>query len=85
MTLRSINPATGATIDTYEPHSSAQVDSALALATLAFERHRRMSLQDRSALMNTAADVLESGKAMGAELLTAQFGKTLASSVAEVG
>ena len=85
MTLRSINPATGATIDTYEPHSSAQVDSALALATLAFERHRRMSLQDRSALMNTAADVLESGKAKWAELLTAEVGKTLASSVAEVG
>ena len=84
MTLRSINPATGETLDSYEPHSHAQVDSALARAVLAFERHRLTSLQDRAALLEAAAGVLESGKAKWAELLTAEVGKTLKSSIGEV-
>ncbi len=84
MTLRSINPATGETINTYEPHGDAKVDSAIARAVLAFERHRQAALQERGALLNAAADVLESGRAKWAELLTAEVGKTLKSSIGEV-
>ncbi len=84
MTLRSVNPATGETMNSYEPHTQAQVDSALARAVLAFQRHRQTALEDRAALLNATADVLESGKAKWAELLTAEVGKTLKSSIGEV-
>lgn len=84
MTLRSINPATGETMNSYEPHTAAQVDSALALAALAFRHHRQTSLEERGALLNKAADLLEANKQKWAELLTAEVGKTLKSATGEV-
>jgi len=84
MTIRSINPATGETMNSYEPHTPAQIESALAMATLAFRHHSRTSLDERSRLMNAAADLLEASKQKWAELLTAEVGKTLKSSVGEV-
>jgi succinate-semialdehyde dehydrogenase/glutarate-semialdehyde dehydrogenase len=84
MTLRSINPATGETMNSYEPHTPAQVDSALARAALAFRHHRQTSIEERAALMNSAADLLESSKQKWAELLTAEVGKTLKSAIGEV-
>jgi succinate-semialdehyde dehydrogenase/glutarate-semialdehyde dehydrogenase len=84
MTLRSINPATGETMNSYEPHTPAQVDSALARASLAFRHHRQTSIDERGARMNAAADLLESSKQKWAELLTAEVGKTLKSAIGEV-
>jgi succinate-semialdehyde dehydrogenase/glutarate-semialdehyde dehydrogenase len=84
MTLRSINPATGETMNSYEPHTPAQVDSALARATLAFRHHRQTTIDERAALLNKAADLLEASKQKWAELLTAEVGKTLKSAIGEV-
>jgi succinate-semialdehyde dehydrogenase/glutarate-semialdehyde dehydrogenase len=84
MTLRSINPATGETLASYEPFTAAQVDSALARASLAFQHHRHTSIEERAVRMNAAADLLESSKQKWAELLTAEVGKTLKSSLGEV-
>ena len=84
MTLRSINPATGETMNSYEPFSPSKVDSALARAMLAFHHHRQTSIEERSARMYAAADVLEAGKQKWGELLTAEVGKTLKSSIGEV-
>jgi succinate-semialdehyde dehydrogenase/glutarate-semialdehyde dehydrogenase len=84
MTLRSINPATGETMNSFEPHTPAQVDSALARAALAFRNHRQTSIEERAALMNAAADLLESSKQKWAEMLTGEVGKTLKSALGEV-
>jgi succinate-semialdehyde dehydrogenase/glutarate-semialdehyde dehydrogenase len=84
MTLRSINPATGETMNRYEPHTAAQIDSALARAALAFRHHRQTSIEERGALMNEVAQLLESSKQKWAEMLTAEVGKTLKSSIAEI-
>ena len=84
MTLHSINPATGETMNSYEPFTAAQVDSALARASLAFRHHRQSAIEARSAKMNAVADVLESSKQKWGELLTLEVGKTLKSAIAEV-
>jgi len=84
MTLRSINPATGETLNTYEHLTPAQVDSAIARAFLAFQNHRQTSLEERSERMNSAADLLIAGKQKWGELITAEVGKTLKSAIAEV-
>ncbi len=84
MTLQAINPATGETIERYEPFTPAQVDSAIARSALAFAHHRRTSLEERARRMRAVADVLESGKERWGELLTREMGKTLKSAVAEV-
>ena len=84
MTLQAINPATGETIERYEPFTPAQVDSALARAALAFAHHRQTSIEERAAGMRAVAEVLESGKERWGELLTREMGKTLKAAVAEV-
>ena len=84
MTLRSINPATGETLNSYEPFTAAQVDSALARAVLAFKHHRQISIEERSARMEAAAVLLESGKQKWAALMTQEMGKPLKSAIGEV-
>jgi succinate-semialdehyde dehydrogenase/glutarate-semialdehyde dehydrogenase len=84
MTLRSINPATGETLNSYEPLTAAQVDSALARAELAFRHHRQTSIEERAERMNAAAVVLESGKQKWATLMSQEMGKTLRSAIGEV-
>ena len=84
MTLRSINPATGETMDTFEPLNGAQVDSAIARADLAFRHHRHTSIEERAERMTAAAQLLESGKQKWGELLAREVGKTLKSAIGEV-
>ena len=84
MTQYSINPASGETMNRYEPFTAAQVDSAIARAALAFRHHRQTAVEARSAQMSEVAVLLESGKQKWGELLTLEVGKTLKSAIAEV-
>lgn len=84
MTLDSINPATGETIQQYTPMSDEQIDALLIEVDSAFREWSQTSFAERSKLMHAAGDVLQKRKSELAGLMTAEMGKTLASAEAEV-
>ena len=79
MPIATINPATGETVRTFEPLSSAEVDAKIQTAHDAFRSHRRTTFADRAAKMRKAADILESEKDRWARIMTTEMGKTLKS------
>jgi succinate-semialdehyde dehydrogenase/glutarate-semialdehyde dehydrogenase len=83
MTIASVNPATGETIDTFEPLNDDQIHAAIQRATETFDGWRRVSFEERSRLMQDAADLLESEKGRWADLMTTEMGKPIGSAVAE--
>ncbi len=82
--LRSINPANGALIATYRPHSPAQVDERIGRAADAFLRWRAVPLEERTALLRRVAELLDQRREVHARLLTDEMGKLLADARAEV-
>jgi len=79
MPIATINPATGETVRTFEPISTAEVDSKIQSAHNAFLAHRRTSFADRAAKMRKAAEILEGEKDRWARIMTLEMGKTLKS------
>ena len=79
MPIATINPATGETVRTFEPLSSAEVDAKIQTAHDAFRSHRRTTFADRAVKMRKAADILESEKDRWARIMTTEMGKTLKS------
>ena len=84
MAIATVNPATGVTEKTFEPHDDAAVDKALARSTDAFSDFSVMSFQERSRLMNGAADLLEGEIPDIARVMTTEMGKTFAAAKGEV-
>ncbi|MCA8898329.1 MAG: NAD-dependent succinate-semialdehyde dehydrogenase [Hyphomonas sp.] len=82
--VQSINPATGDVIETFTPLTGAGIESALAKAEERFRLWRRVPLDERAALMNAAADVLETKLATYARDITLEMGKPIAQAEAEV-
>ena len=82
--LVSRNPATGAVLQEFEPHSEQEIERRLELAADAFRHYRRSSFPDRAHLLTRAAEVLETGKARFARMMTLEMGKLLSSAVQEV-
>ncbi|HEX5230520.1 MAG TPA: NAD-dependent succinate-semialdehyde dehydrogenase [Bryobacteraceae bacterium] len=79
MPIATINPATGETVRTFEPISSAEVDTKIQAAYDAFRTHRKTSFADRAVKMRKAAEILEAEKDRWARLMTLEMGKTLKS------
>lgn len=84
MALRSINPATGAVIREYDELTTDQVEHKLHTAQKAFEDWRTTSLHERARHMKKMADVLRDRKDEWAHIMTAEVGKTLTASHAEI-
>lgn len=84
MVFNSINPATEEVEATFEEHTPKQVEQALADASKAYESWRKTSFADRSRHMQEAANVLRANKARFAGLMTAEMGKPIRQSEAEV-
>jgi len=82
--VQSINPATGEVIESFTPLSAPGIDAALNKATAAFRAWRNVPLNERSALLNRAADVLEARAAEYTRDITLEMGKPLSQAVAEV-
>jgi succinate-semialdehyde dehydrogenase/glutarate-semialdehyde dehydrogenase len=82
--LQSINPATGEVIEEFEVMSDERVDAAIAEADRAFRDWRNRSFAQRAALMRRAAAALRGDVERLAATITAEMGKTLAESRAEV-
>ena len=84
MAIASINPATGELTKRFDAHTDHEIEGALENAISAFERHRRTSFAERAAKLQRAAEILENDREHFAQIITAEMGKLLRGSVAEI-
>lgn len=84
MPIQTQNPATGEILKTFDAHSDAEVDLAIAQSVVAHHELRRWSFEKRAAHMHKVADILrDEAEALG-RIMTTEMGKTLTSAIAEV-
>jgi succinate-semialdehyde dehydrogenase / glutarate-semialdehyde dehydrogenase len=83
MAIATINPATGETLQTFEPLSSAEIEQKLQLAVATFQAERKTAFSERARRMRKAADILERDKEKFARLMTLEMGKPYKAAVAE--
>ena len=84
MTIRSVNPATGATLATFEEHDAAAIEAAVARADARFRSWRGTPFAGRALLLAKAGEILEAEKARFGETMTLEMGKPISSAIAEV-
>lgn len=84
MPIATINPATGETLKTFEPHDDAEVERRVALADAAFKTYRRTSFAERAQLLERAADLLEADEAELGVTMTTEMGKPVSQARAEI-
>ena len=83
MAIATINPATGETLQTFQPLSSAEIEQKLELAVATFHAERKTPFSERAQRMRKAADILERDKDKFAHLMTLEMGKPYKAAVAE--
>lgn len=83
-TIRSVNPATGAVLATFEEDPDHIVDLALEAASNAVTKLAKTSWAQRSEWMRVGAEILDSEIETLAEMITAEMGKPIGQSRAEV-
>lgn len=84
MAIATINPTTGETVDTFEPHDATEIERRIAQAVSAHAQLLDTSFEQRAGWMRAAADLLEADVDRVAHLLTLEMGKPLAQAEAEV-
>jgi succinate-semialdehyde dehydrogenase/glutarate-semialdehyde dehydrogenase len=77
MTIASINPATGATLRVFDPHSRSEVESRVARAAARCANWSTTSAAERARLLRAAADLLDAERESLARLMTLEMGKTI--------
>jgi succinate-semialdehyde dehydrogenase/glutarate-semialdehyde dehydrogenase len=82
--LRSVNPATEATIATYDEHTPDQVEAALAAAASAQRAWRATDIAERLPLLTAIARELRADRESFARLITSEMGKPIAEARAEI-
>src|SRR5882762_5373752 len=83
MPIASINPATGETLQTFEPLSQTQLDEKLQRARETFYSYRGTNFAERARLMQRAAEILETEKKDFARVMTLEMGKPINAAVQE--
>jgi succinate-semialdehyde dehydrogenase / glutarate-semialdehyde dehydrogenase len=83
MTIRSINPATGAVNGEYGAMSGDEVSGIIAHAHHAFQEWRRRSVSDRSVPMRAAGRLLRERSRQYARLMAEEMGKPITEGIAE--
>lgn len=84
MTIATVNPATGQTVETFEPHDGTEVERRIAQAAAAAVALRNTSYTQRATWMNAAAEVLEGDIERAASMITLEMGKPIGQARAEV-
>ena len=84
MAIATVNPATGATLKTFEEMSEAEVERCLAAAAAAYASYRLTGFDDRARWMRQAAAILDGEQDQIAAMMTTEMGKTLAAAKQEV-
>jgi succinate-semialdehyde dehydrogenase/glutarate-semialdehyde dehydrogenase len=83
-TITSVNPATGAPIQSYALQDDTAIEAALASATAAQKAWRLVPIDERVTLLTRMAAVLRDGKARYAEMIVREMGKPLVEAEAEI-
>ena len=83
MPITSVNPATGRTIRSYEPHDTEDIEVRIARAVTAQAEFRATSFDQRGTILHRAADELESRVPELARLMTLEMGKPIGAAEAE--
>jgi succinate-semialdehyde dehydrogenase/glutarate-semialdehyde dehydrogenase len=84
MAFVSLNPATGRRLRVYREHTAVQIATAVARAQAAFEDWRGLTLAERARQVRAVARALRTRRESLAQLMTAEMGKPIAQSRAEV-
>ncbi len=84
LSLRSINPANGEEISSWQSDTSRDIDRKTAVSADAFGVWRRTAVEVRSRCLLKAATILESKKRFLAELMALEMGKPLSQGVSEI-
>ncbi len=83
-TIESVNPATEAVLASFETHSTADVEAALAQANAAFARWREVLIADRAVPMRALAKILRERAERYARLITLEMGKPISVARGEI-
>ncbi|MDA1060717.1 MAG: NAD-dependent succinate-semialdehyde dehydrogenase [bacterium] len=81
--MKSINPATGEEIQTYEELTEDQITAKIAKGQEAFKEWKMKSFADRAALMRKAAELLRANARKYGETMAKEMGKPIKAAVAE--
>jgi succinate-semialdehyde dehydrogenase/glutarate-semialdehyde dehydrogenase len=84
MAIATINPFTGETEQTFEPHDEAEVERRIAAADAAFRALRSTTFAQRAEWMKAAAQLLEDDVERVARIITVEMGRPIAGARAEV-
>jgi succinate-semialdehyde dehydrogenase/glutarate-semialdehyde dehydrogenase len=84
MAITSINPATEEVLATFDEHTPDQVEQALQAAATTFKTWRKTSFAERAKLVKAAGAYLRANKERFGGLITAEMGKPIAESIAEI-
>jgi succinate-semialdehyde dehydrogenase/glutarate-semialdehyde dehydrogenase len=84
MMIKSINPATGKTIRSFETHSEKGVEKIINSIDKTWHTWRQTSFLQRSQLMQNLSSLLKSQKNELAFLMATEMGKVLREGVAEI-
>jgi succinate-semialdehyde dehydrogenase/glutarate-semialdehyde dehydrogenase len=83
MPIATINPATGETLETFQPLSDSEIEQKLQRAVSTYHAERKTSFSERARRMRNAADILERDREKFAKLMTLEMGKPYKAAVAE--
>jgi succinate-semialdehyde dehydrogenase / glutarate-semialdehyde dehydrogenase len=83
MAIASINPATGETLQTFQPLNQQQLDEKIQRADGAFQSYSRTSFAERASMMLRTAEILEAEKKDFARVMTIEMGKPIKGAVQE--
>lgn len=81
--MKTVNPATGETLRTFDEVGDAELDARIANAAAAAAAYRYTSFAERAVHMLRAAQILEKEKRGFGELMTLEMGKPITAGVAE--
>ena len=83
MTLRSINPATGATLAEFPEHTASDVNAILTRAHHAAVVWRRTPIAERARVVARLGELLDAEQERLGRLMTLEMGKPIAAAIAE--
>jgi succinate-semialdehyde dehydrogenase / glutarate-semialdehyde dehydrogenase len=83
MPIATINPATGETLETFQPLSTSEIEQKLELAVTTFRSECKTPFAERARRMLKAAQILERDQEKFAHLMTLEMGKPYKAAVAE--
>ena len=84
MTIASINPATGERLREFTVLSDEEIEARLSKAESAFDSYRRTKTLDRAAILQAAADILETETESFARIVTLEMGKPISAAREEM-